>query len=230
MRLELETEKLYLARHYSEAVIASGGIPVHIPLSEDAGLLKEISSRIDGLLLPGNDSDVDPLIYGEEPHSKLGRVNPVKDLTDLLLLEYAEARKIPILGICFGMQALNVHRGGTLIQDIESHVEGAIKHQQGSPRERESHSVSIDMESRLARIAGSAEVLTNSHHHQAVKMVGKGLRAVATARDGVIEAIEGVDHDHFVLGVQWHPELSWKSNQLSKGLFDDFVRASMVKT
>jgi putative glutamine amidotransferase len=229
MRLEIETDRFYLARHYSEAVIASGGIPVHIPLTEDATLLGDLASRIDGLLLPGSDSDVDPLIYGEEPHPKLGRVIPVKEATDLLLLEYAEARKIPIFGICFGMQALNVFRGGTLFQDIESQFEEPVRHQQGSPRDRESHSISIEHDSILARLAGTAETVVNSHHHQAVKSVGNRLRTTARARDGVIEAIEGSNTEHFVIGVQWHPELSWRTNDLSKSLFNEFVRASSLK-
>src|SRR5881396_3112987 len=139
MRIELETERFYLARYYSEAVEGAGGTPVHIPLIPRADFIQHAVEGLDGILLPGSDSDVDPLRYGREPHPALGNVHAIKDETDLLLLEEAERRGLPVLGICFGMQLLNVFRGGTLIQDITSQVPEAIKHEQGPPRERPSH-------------------------------------------------------------------------------------------
>src|SRR5262245_24739897 len=118
MRLELETNRFYLSRDYSEAVGAAGGAPVHISLIPDPDYIRSVVSELDGVLLPGSDSDVDPVRYGSEPHQKLGFVHPVKDETDLLVLDEIEQRRIPLLAICFGIQILNVHRGGTLIQDI----------------------------------------------------------------------------------------------------------------
>src|SRR5882724_543192 len=122
MRIELETDRFYLARHYSEAVAAAGGVPVHISLIPEPEYISAVMRDLDGILLPGSDSDIDPLRYGHEPHPALGSVHPIKDETDLLVLEEIEKRAVPLFAICFGMQILNVHRGGTLIQDIASEV------------------------------------------------------------------------------------------------------------
>ena len=131
MRLELETDRFYLSRYYSEAIEAAGGAPVHISLIPNPGYVASVMDDLDGVLLPGSDSDIDPLRYGTEPHPNLGSVHPVKDETDLLVLDEIEKRGLPLFAICFGMQALNVYRGGTLIQDIPSQLPRAIKHQQG---------------------------------------------------------------------------------------------------
>src|SRR5688572_14062468 len=112
MRLELETDRFYLARHYSEAVEAAGGAPLHISLIPRPDYISALMSEVDGVLLPGSDSDVDPSRYGAEPHPHLGSVHPVKDETDLLVLQEIEKRGLPLFAICFGMQALNVSRGG----------------------------------------------------------------------------------------------------------------------
>src|SRR5437868_10462604 len=127
MRIELETNRFYLARQYSEAVEAAGGAPVHISLIPKREYISSLMEGLDGILLPGSDSDVDPLRYGRDPHPKLGSVHPLKDETDMLVLKEIERRGMPLLAICFGMQALNVARGGTLIQDIGSQLPDAIK-------------------------------------------------------------------------------------------------------
>src|SRR5262249_55414213 len=160
-------------------------------------------NAIDGLLLPGSDSDVDPLRYGREPHPRLGNVHPEKDETDLLTLAEAEARAMPVFAICFGLQSLNVSRGGTLIQDIGSQHPDAIKHEQGAPRDRPSHMVSIADGSLLSELARAESVAVNSHHHQAIETVGRELVATAWAGDGLVEAVEDPRSDRFVMGVQW---------------------------
>ncbi len=226
MRLEYATRRFYIGRDYCEAIKAAGGVPVHIPLIADPGYISAVVSHLNGVLLPGCDSDPDPALYGEDPHPKLGAVVPEKDATDLAVILEAERRNLPILAICFGMQILNVARGGSLIQDIESQVDNAINHQQGIPRERNSHRIRIEKGSLLAGLTenGSAtDSMVNSHHHQAVNRVGDGLKATALAGDGVIEAVEGTDTDKLVLGVQWHPELSWKEDRLSASIFEMFV-------
>ena len=228
MRLELETRRFYLGRDYSEAVFGCGGIPLHIPLIPDEELLSSIVGRLDGVLLPGSDSDVDPNLYGDDPHPRLGRVVPEKDETDQIVIRLAEARSIPIFGICYGMQAINVYRGGTLIQDIQSQVPDAIKHEQGQPLARNSHRISIDPDTRLAGFADGESAMVNSHHHQAVDIVGRGLRATARTADGVVECIEDAGAD-FLIGVQWHPELSWETDTLSKKLFEEFVEVCRAR-
>jgi putative glutamine amidotransferase len=223
MRLEHETRRLYLGRDYCEAVFAAGGTPVHIPLISDRDHIEDIVSRLDGVLLPGCDSDPDPALYGDDPHPKLGRVVPEKDATDLAVIAEAERRNLPILGICFGMQILNVSRGGSLIQDIESLVDNAIQHQQGIPRERNSHRIRIEEGSLLEELPGvETAAMVNSHHHQAVRELGEGLKATSWTSDGVIESIEDVNGKP-VFAVQWHPELSWKTDHLSASIFERFV-------
>ncbi len=223
MRIELETDRFYLARHYSEAVEAAGGLPVHIPLIPKADFINGIVDSLDGLLLPGSDSDMDPQRYGREPHPRLGSVHPIKDETDLLALERVEDRGMPLFAICFGIQSLNVSRGGTLIQDILSQHPDAIKHEQGAPRDRHSHRVRVLEDSILGQLAGSESAPVNSHHHQAIETVGRELVATAWAPDGIIEAVEDPRSDRFALGVQWHPELGWERDKLSQALFKRFV-------
>jgi putative glutamine amidotransferase len=227
MRLEIETRRFYLGRDYSEAVEAFGGAPVHLSLIPDREYIASVLSCLDGILLPGSDSDVDPAYYREEPHPNLARVVPEKDLTDRLVIEEAERSGLPIFAICYGMQALNVSRGGSLIQDIESQVEAAIKHEQGKPLGRQSHGLTLAKTGFPAVLASelglNGGLRVNSHHHQAVGRVGDGLAAVAWASDGVIECIQDMRDGRFILGVQWHPELSWSDDRFSRRIFESFV-------
>jgi putative glutamine amidotransferase len=226
MRLELETDRFYLSRYYSEAVEAAGGAPVHISLIPHREYLETVLAGLEGILLPGSDSDVDPLRYGREPHPRLGSVQPVKDETDLLVLEMVESLGVPLLAICFGMQVLNVSRGGTLIQDIPAELPEAIKHQQGAPRDRRSHRVRLLAGSLLAELAEDEGALVNSHHHQAIETVGRELVATAWTADGLVEALEDPRGDRFALAVQWHPEIAWERDAFSKAIFGRFVGAA----
>lgn len=225
MRLEHSTRRFYLGRDYSEALAAAGATPVHISLIPDEEYIVDAVAGLDGILLPGSDSDVDPAHFGEEPHPKLGRVVPEKDATDLLVLAEIEKRNLPLFAICYGLQALNVSRGGTIIQDIDSQVPNAIKHQQGIPLERRSHSIKVKPGSLLEKglAVGEDTTKVNSHHHQAICKIGRDLEEIATAPDGVIEAVCDTRCDRFVVGVQWHPELDWQVDELSRQLFRGFV-------
>lgn len=228
MRLELETRRFYLGRDYSEAVEAAGGIPFHIPLIPDADYIEQVVGSLDGVLLPGSNTDVDPEHFGESPHPRLGRVIPEKDATDRLVLDHAYRSKMPVLAICYGMQALNVFKGGSLIQDIESQVENPLKHQQGTPLDRNSHGLKLAEKGIIPTIAaesGVEKVKVNSHHHQAIRSVGSGLTVTTRASDGVVESIEDESDGRFVLGVQWHPELSWRSDVISRSIFERFLGA-----
>jgi putative glutamine amidotransferase len=223
MRIELETDRFYLSRHYSEAIEAAGGAPCHISLIPKHDYLTSIVDGLDGLLLPGSDSDVDPVRYAAEPHPALGSVHPLKDETDLLVLDEVERRSLPLFAICFGMQVLNVHRGGTLIQDIATQWPEAIKHEQGIPRDRPSHRVRLMAGSTVAGLAKSDSALVNSHHHQAVEAVGRDLVATAWTSDGLVEVLEDPRPDRYILGVQWHPELGWNRDHFSQCLFNRFI-------
>ncbi len=225
MRLDIDTNRFYLGRDYTEALEALGATPFHISLIPEKRYLSDIVEIVDGILLPGSDSDVDPLLFGEEPRPRLKKTVPEKDATDLLLLAEAERAAMPVFGICFGMQALNVARGGTLYQDIESEIERCVKHEQGRPLARNSHGIEIEDGSFLSNLAAEAGIKVNSHHHQALKAVGANLRATARASDGVIECVEDTRKDRFAVGVQWHPELSWRSDPLSRKLFESFTAA-----
>jgi putative glutamine amidotransferase len=226
LRHELETERFYLARFYSEALEAAGGVPLHVSLIPTREYVSALASRLEGVLLPGSASDVDPQLYGREPRQRLGGVHPLRDATDLLLLEACEERRIPVFGICYGMQILNVSRGGTLIQDIASEVPGALKHEQGAPRVRPSHSVKLRAESLVARLCGGESVLVNSHHHQALELIGRDLQATGWSADGLVEAVEETREGLWAVGVQWHPELGWERDALSRALFESFVEAA----
>lgn len=236
MRHDTERGRFYLAMDYSEAVIAAGGVPVHITLSDDEDYVREIAVRLDGVLLPGSASDVDPNLYGQEPNVNLGMVHPRRDKIDLKLLEYVEKRGLPLLAICYGMQVWNVARGGTLVQDITSGWQGAIKHQQEGVREHRSHNIRVAEGSRFAALVGRSSanfnkqdtLAVNSHHHQGVAEVGENLRATAWAGDELIEAIEETRENRWGIGVQWHPEVDWHNDEVSKELFADFVNAARV--
>ncbi|MFM9904281.1 MAG: gamma-glutamyl-gamma-aminobutyrate hydrolase family protein [Pyrinomonadaceae bacterium] len=233
MRLEMETHRFYLGRDYSEVVEDCGGIPVHFALIPKAEYIAEAMAGVDGILLPGSNTDIDPHFYGEEPHHRLGTVIPAKDETDRLVLAEAERLNLPLLAICYGMQALNVIRGGSLIQDIESQVKESHKHEQGPPATRNSHTIDIEKASILggldAVIGSDKAILVNSSHHQALNRVGKDLKATAWARDGVIEAIEDTREGRFNLGVQWHPELTSSHDRLSREIFDLFIATAGAK-
>ncbi|CAN5681823.1 gamma-glutamyl-gamma-aminobutyrate hydrolase family protein [soil metagenome] len=226
-RSELETRRFYLGRDYSEAIVGLGGVPVMVPLIDDPEYIADLVAGLDGVLLPGSDCDPDPAYYGEDPHPKLKRVVPEKDRTDLFVLAEAENRNLPVFGICFGLQILNVSRGGSLIQDIASQVEAAVKHDQGIPLERASHAIKVEGNGIISKAATNVtDRRVNSHHHQAVARVGSDLIAVAWTNNGVIEAVEDSRPGRWVVGVQWHPELSWRTDKLSRSLFEHFISAS----
>jgi putative glutamine amidotransferase len=187
--------EMALGMTYLRAVEAVGGMPVVLPPLGDAELLLD---RLDGVCLSGG-PDLDPEAYGAiERHAELGPTEPSLDAFELALARAADARGIPILGICRGAQALNVARGGTLHQHLPAH-------RQTEPATATTHTVHVDDGSRLAALVGTRPLRVNSFHHQAVDELGRGLRAVAHAADGTIEAIEAPGAG-FVLGVQWHAE------------------------
>jgi putative glutamine amidotransferase len=215
-----------LRQDYVRATETAGGLPVVLaPVSE--GLIEPLLDRLDGLILSGG-SDVDPALYGEQPHPKLGRVVRERDDFELALTRKALARDLPILAICRGHQVLNVAMGGTLIQDIASQWRGSAAHDHDSRRERwlRAHEVRILPGTRVREILGKDVVAVNSFHHQAVRDLGEGLVVSAISSDDrVVEAVEKPSAS-FVLGVQWHPESFWNQSDGFQPLFEALVRAS----
>ncbi|MCL2597080.1 MAG: gamma-glutamyl-gamma-aminobutyrate hydrolase family protein [Paludibacter sp.] len=197
-------EMTMLARQYYEAVILAGGVPVVIPVITDNETLTKIIYSIDGLLLIGG-GDIAPKFYGEKPIPELGKVNPLRDEYELKIIQIAHARNIPILGICRGMQMLNVAFGGSLYQDIFVQNDCfLLNHQQSEPKNLTTHNVIISKKSRIAKIVGTENLDVNSSHHQAVKLIADGFTATAFSNDGICETIES--NIFLEIGVQWHPE------------------------
>src|SRR5262245_5621769 len=215
-----------LGQSYVHAVEMAGGIPLLIPPMGDDTSRRAIAERLDGVLLSGG-GDVDPARYGEEPIPQLGLVEPERDELELALARIAIDDEQPLLGICRGMQALNVAQGGTLYQDIGAQQPEAIKHDYHSyegPRDLRAHEIAVAEESPLAAIVGGSRYAVNSFHHQAVKQPGKDVKIIGWAEDGLAEAMMVEEHP-FALAVQYHPEELVDSDPAALALFQAFVRA-----
>jgi putative glutamine amidotransferase len=188
---------------YVDAVVRGGGWPMLLAPVDDPEWVASLLSQLDGLVLTGG-RDYDPALYGRAPHPKTELLSASRVRFDLTLARAALSRGLPTLGICGGIQLLNVARGGTLIQDIPDQLQSAADHH-GQKAGYGAHTVRVEAGTRLAEIVGAGELEVNSSHHQAIDSLGAGLRVAARAPDGVIEAVEGTG-DGFLLGVQWHPE------------------------
>ena len=210
-----------LTHDYLLRVREAGGLPVMLPPIGE--FPHAILDRFDGLLLTGGE-DILPERYGQPPSPKLGDVDPLRDALELGLAAEAVRRGMPVLAICRGLQVLNVAMGGTLIQDLPSEQASEVAHRQEAPSTQGTHPVTLSAGSRLAGIAGAERLVVNSFHHQAARDVGRGLKAVAQAEDGVIEAVEATEG--FALGVQWHPEC--QHGEFTGRLFGAFVEACRV--
>ena len=216
-----------LDEFYAQAVYDAGGQPFIIPPLTDVANAAEIIRQISGLVISGGDFDIDPKLYGEEPHPKLGQINALRTCYELSLAREAFKRKLPVLGICGGIQLINVLAGGTLYQDIPSQYPNPIIHQQTHFKTEPSHVIRLDTASRLYRIMGQEQLMVNSTHHQAVKDTGRGFKAAAWSPDGLIEAVEPLDGAGFVLGVQWHPEALYQTHNVWQRLFAEFISQSL---
>ena len=207
---------------YAEAVMRAGGLPLILPYAEEQGCIDSYLDRISGLIVTGGAFDVSPALYGETPRAGLGALKEGRTAFEAALVRGALQRGLPLLGICGGMQLLNVVAGGTLIQDIPSEVPRAAQHEQTHERSRPQHPVEVKDGTLLAELLGKGQLMVNSTHHQAVGKPGKEVVVSALASDGIIEAIELRSHP-FAIGVQWHPELLIHSIPLHLGLYRGLV-------
>jgi putative glutamine amidotransferase len=243
---------------YERAVELAGGEPVRIPLDRSPAEVMKLIERCDAVLLPGSKADVDPAKFGAAKHPKTEPADPKRDTVDELLLQDAYNMRKPVLGICYGLQILNVYRSGTLVQ----HIESLVNHEAGR-KVPVAHEVEIEPGSRLEEILefpapslgdvsgkgtsstraeeeintlralapeGSLLIPANSSHHQSADVLGDGLKVTARCPDdGIIEALEGTSPDHFVVAVQWHPERSFEDDERSRSIFRALVEAAKEK-
>ena len=214
----------FLRARYMKAIEDAGGIPVVLPLLSNKDTWRQVVAHVHGLLITGSGSDLAPELYGERQRHKFARMSRERATMELDIAKAAYRADVPVLGICGGMQSLNVALGGTLYQDIAAQLKTSIDHLPALPATKTTHPVQIAPGSLLRRIAGKARVKVNSSHHQSVKKVAPNLVQTAVAPDGVIEAIEAPDRA-FLLGVQWHPEFLCDRDPIQRRLFQALVRA-----
>lgn len=221
-------EKNYFLKcSYAESIVRAGGLPLLIPADEAVGREAEYAQALSGILFAGG-GDIHPKYFGEEPQAgfEMGIILPQRDSFEIRLYKEAKKRRMPMLGICRGIQLMAVAAGGSIYQDIDTGTKRVqrIRHMQKAPDWCETHSVSILPDTRLAQIYGVERIMTNSFHHQSVKNVPDGYRVSALSGDGIVEAIESL-YLPFCIGVQWHPERT--GDERTAGLFQAFVRQAL---
>ncbi len=219
-----------MSQRYILTLTQAGAVPWLIPLV-DEDTLRGIYEGLDAVFLPGG-ADIDPATYGAEPHPLCDKTDRERDRVEVLLATWALADEKPVLGVCRGMQLINVAAGGTLYQDLAQERPGTLKHDyfpfrgQSFARDYLAHEVNVADGTRLAQRMGAGPLKVNSMHHQGVRALGKGLVATAMAPDGLIEALEG-DGEGYLVAVQWHPEALTDNDARTRGLFADFIDAAM---
>lgn len=215
----------FLRARYIRAVEELGGIPLILPLVTESSARRRLLDRVDGLLLTGSGPDLPPNLYGERQRYKFPLVSERRANFELELVLQARKRDLPLLGICGGMQTVNVACGGSLYQDIPAQVPGALDHRQKPKAIHVAHPVTVTPKSLLSKVVGRRRLMVNSSHHQSVKTVAPSLCASAMAPDGIIEAIESPAH-RFLLAIQWHPEFLFERHVIHRRLFEALLRAA----
>jgi len=219
-----------MSQRYIRALTAVGALPWMIPLvGDEPETLRGIYDELDGVFLPGG-ADIDPANYGEERHARCDKGDPARDQVELTLVRWAMADRKPVLGVCRGLQIVNLAAGGTLYQDLADQMPGSIKHDYFPfggrySRDHLSHEVSVATNTKLAEIFGAGALKVNSMHHQGVRQLGASLVASAVAPDGLVEGLESSDNS-YLIAVQWHPEALTENSPRTRRLFESFVEAS----
>ena len=220
--VDQEKESLWMLPGYMEGIMEAGGIPVILPLTSDADVIAQLLGTIQGVLLTGG-HDVDPSLYGEERMPECSVSCKERDEMETELLKQALEKNMPILGICRGIQFLNVHLGGTLYQDLVKQRPSTVEHHQKPPYDIPIHDVEILEDGSLYRVLNTKKLSVNSYHHQAIKRKADTLKSMAVSEDGIVEAVEMTDKK-FVWALQWHPEFSHKTDANSRKIFEEFVK------
>ena len=221
--VDRERESYWMLPGYMDGLMEAGGVPVMLPLTADGPMLEQMAEEYDGFLFTGG-QDIAPERYGEIPLPVCGEICVGRDEMEATLFSLALERDKPLFGICRGLQLFNVLLGGTLYQDLPSQLPSDILHAQRPPYDLPSHSVELEQGQPLAELIGGRELAVNSYHHQGIKDLAAGLRAMAYAPDGLIEAVY-MPEKPYVWAVQWHPEFSFRKDESSRALFRSFVQA-----
>ena len=216
-------DSLWMLPGYMEGVARAGGLPLMLPLTDDAAALDQLSAMCDGFLLTGG-HDVSPTLYGEQPLPECGDTSPQRDAMELGLLHRAMALDKPVLGICRGIQFVNAALGGTLWQDLPSQHPSEVCHRQSPPYDAPAHNVTLLPDTPLSRLLDADTLAVNSYHHQAIRDLAAPLEPIALAPDGLIEAVWHPGR-RFLWAVQWHPEFSFRSDAAARAVFRAFVSA-----
>jgi putative glutamine amidotransferase len=219
--LGLRRENVVTGRNYAQAVLAEGGLPM-LAAVVDPDAAGDYLARSDALLLSGG-ADIDPVRFGQPPHPHLGVVDPERDAFEIALYRAARAAGKPVLGICRGIQLINVAEGGSLHQHVPALGRG-VQHSQADKGGRPHHRVTLAPGSRLRDAVGAEAAFVNTYHHQGLDRLGTGLRPVAHAEDGLVEAVEATS-GAWLLGVQWHPEMSYAALPDQRAPFASFLEA-----
>lgn len=219
---------IQLSEKYTEAVQRAGGIPLILPSTLDDTAIRDLFDRLDGFLLTGG-GDIDPILFNGSPHPNVYGIDNARDLFEIELVRLAVQNNVPFMGICRGVQVINVALGGTLFTDINAQLPDSERHDYfpNIPRDKIAHVVSIQKGSQLSQLVGGIKLSVNSLHHQGLDNIPPRLLPVAHASDGLVEAVELRDHK-FGLGVQWHPEWLVESSG-NQALFEGLVQAAAQK-
>ena len=208
---------------YIDSILKAGAAPMLLPLTDSAPVLEAAAAKCDGFLFIGG-PDIDPAYFGEEKRFDSVEVSPERDRMEAALFKLVLETRKPVLGICRGIQVINVMLGGTLYQDIPSEYSTDIRHSMDPPADRIWHKVTLTEGEPLKKLIGREEIGVNSSHHQAIRELAPGLKVMAVSEDGLTEAVYMPDHP-FLWGVQWHPERLWQTGPESEMLFRAFIGA-----
>ena len=218
-----DDKQLNLLYTYISAIEDAGGAPLIIPYTENKEILNQYADMFDGICFTGG-VDIEPRRFGEETKEACGKIQLFRDKLELDFFDIAFEKKKPIIGICRGAQVINVALGGTLYQDIPTEIETNIAHRQSEPKTEHSHEINVMENTPYYNLVKKTRVRANSFHHQSAKDLGRGLKVMATADDGVIEALY-YDGDQYVMAYQWHPERLYTIDDDHRCIFDDFISA-----